>query len=133
MNKAAPSKVRKFSIALLFVVIIHSLFGIYLFFSNFLVFPPTAGDLKYAAGFLYMPLAMVAIALGALLLKLRPGASSISRMLAWVGFILSAAFMTWWTVFNHGTLPMVISPVIFLAVVINDRRERKEANSNEHA
>lgn len=72
MNKAALPKIRKFSIAFLFVALIYNLFGIYLFFSNFLVFPPTAGDLKYAAGFLYMPLAHVRFDEGNVETELRP-------------------------------------------------------------
>jgi len=128
MSATAQSKIKKFSVALLLVAVIYGLFDISLFYSHFLVFPATIDDLKYAVGFLYLPLVTVALALGALLLRLRSGSRRLSRILAQVGLILSGGFMIWWTVFERGTLPIVMSPVIFLAVVINDRKESKEAD-----
>ncbi len=119
----------KISAAFLAVGLFSDLFGISVFYSGFLVIPPTIGDLKFAIGFFYAPLVAAVLALGALILKFRPGLRNAARLLSQVGLIMTGTVVIWWTIFEPGTLPMVMLPIIFLAVVINDWKERKESAS----
>jgi hypothetical protein len=130
MDATTKSKTNKTSVALLAVAVIYGLFTILLFYSNFLIFPPTFDDIKYAVGFFYAPLVMVALALGALVLKFRAGSRKLSNLCAQLGLLLSGGLLAWWLAFESGFLPTIMLPVIFLAVVVYDLREKGSESIN---
>lgn len=125
MDAATEPKINKVSAALLATAVIYGLFTILLFHSDFLIFPPTFDDIKYAAGFFYVPLVTVVLALSALVLKLRAGTKKLAQLCAQLGLLLSGGLIAWWLAFESGFLPTIMLPVIFLAVVVNDLKENK--------
>ncbi|HEX9628203.1 MAG TPA: hypothetical protein VGA00_14775 [Acidiferrobacterales bacterium] len=126
MSADDKSKANKTSVALLAVGVIYGLFTILIFYSDFLIFPPTFDDIKYAVGFFYVPLLTVALALSALVFKLRAGSRKLSHLCAQLGLLLSGGLIAWWHAFESGSLPTLMLPVIFLAVVVNDLKENKQ-------
>ena len=131
MGVTTESRTNKTSISLLAAAAIYGLFTILLFYSDFLILPPTFDDIKYAVGFFYVPLVTVALALDALVLKLRAGSRKLAQLCAQLGLLLSGGLIAWWHAFQSGTLPTLMLPVIFLAVVINDLQENKLRKSNQ--
>jgi hypothetical protein len=93
MNATAKPKTNKVSVVLLATAAIYGLFTIYLFYSDFLVFPPTFDDIKYAVGFFYVPLVTAVLALGALVLRLRSGSRTLSYLCAQLGLLLSGGLL----------------------------------------
>lgn len=127
MNATTKSKANKASIVLLATAVIYGLFTIVLFYSDFLIFPPTFDDVKYAVGFFYVPLITVVLALSGFVLKLRAGSRKLSQLCAQLGLLLSGGLIAWWLAFESGFLPAMMLPVIFLAVVINDLKENRQS------
>lgn len=126
MDAATESKTNKVSAALLATAAIYGLSTILIFYWDFLIFPPileTTDDIKYAIGFFYVPLVSTVLALGALLLKLRAGSRKLAQLCAQLGLLLSGGLIAWWLAFESGFLPIILLPVIFLVVVINDLQE----------
>ena|SRR3989338_5656330 len=129
MGITTESKTNKTSVALLAVAVIYGLFTILLFYSDFLILPPTFDDIKYAVGFFYVPLVTVALALGALVLKLRAGSKKLAQLCAQLGLLLSGGLIAWWLTFESGFLPTIMLPVIFLAVVVYDLKENRQPST----
>lgn len=131
MNVATEAKTDKVSIALLATAAIYGLSTIFIFYWNFLIFPPlleTTDDIKYAIGFFYIPLVSTVVALGALVLKFRAGSRKLARLCAQVGLLLSGSLIAWWLTFEAGFLPTILLPAFFLAVVINDWKENRQSS-----
>lgn len=132
MNATTKSKTNKVSVVLLAVAALYGLSTILVLYSGFLSFPPileTTDDIKYAIGFFYVPLVTAVLALGAFVLKFRAGSRKLAQLCAQLGLLLSGGLIAWWLTFESGFLPTIMLPVIFLAVVVNDRKENRQPST----
>lgn len=132
MAATTKPKTNKTSVVMLAAAAIYGLFTILLLYSDFLIFPPTFDDIKYAVGFFYVPLVTTVLALGAFVLKLRGGSRKLAQLCAQLGLLLSGGLIAWWLTFESGFLPTIVLPAFFLVVVINDLKENKGTDRVRH-
>ncbi len=123
----ATSKLRVFLLA---SAALYAIATILVLYFGFLTFPPiveTADDVMYAVAFFYAPLSLAILALCALAVRFGVGTTESSRYLALISFLLSLGLAIWWFTFKGKPLPTIVLPAFFLAVVIEDFKERKRS------
>jgi len=128
MGTTTSSKNNKASIVMLATATIFGLSIVFIFYSDFLIFPPTFDDIKYAVDFFYMPLMTALLALGALVLRLQGSSRKFSQLCPQLGLLLSGSSMAWWLIFERGSLTAIMLFLLFLAVVINDLKDNKQSS-----
>jgi hypothetical protein len=132
MDITTEPKTNKTSVALLAVAVIYGLSNILLLYWDFLIFPPileATDDIKHAIGLFYIPLVTVALASGALILKLQGGSRKRAQLCTQLGLLLSGGLIAWWLTFESGFLPTIMLPGICLAVVVNDLKENRQPST----